>query len=125
MPTLIPQPTRIQAAGNKPKLIDEYIGRVNSKTSGVSVAHMRSPQGWVEPGQSPEFDEFTIVLKGMLRVAHKSGTLDVNAGQAVIAHAGEWVRYSTPQEGGAEYIAVCLPAFSMETVHRDGEEGRS
>ena len=119
MPTLIPQPTRIQAAGNKPKLIDEYIGRVNSKTSAASVAHMRRPQGWLEPGQTPEFDEFTIVLKGTLRVAHKGGTLDVNAGQAVVAHAGEWVRYSTPQEGGAEYIAVCLPAFSMDTVHRD------
>ncbi len=119
MPTLIHQPTRIQAAGNKPKLIDEYIGRVNSKTSAASVAHMRSPQGWLEPGQTPEFDEFTIVLKGTLRVEHKGGTLDVNAGQAVVAHAGEWVRYSTPQEGGAEYIAVCLPAFSMDTVHRD------
>jgi mannose-6-phosphate isomerase-like protein (cupin superfamily) len=119
MPTLIPQPTRIQAAGNKPKLIDEYVGRVNSKTTATSVAHMRSPQGWLEPGQTPEFDEFTIVLKGMLRVEHKNGSLDVNAGQAVIAHAGEWVRYSTPQEGGAEYIAVCLPAFAMETVHRD------
>jgi ethanolamine utilization protein EutQ len=119
MPTLISQPTRIQAAGNKPKLIDEYIGRVNSKTSGVSVAHMRSPQGWVEPGQSPEFDEFTIVLKGMLHVTHKAGVIDVQAGQAVIAHAGEWVRYSTPEEGGAEYIAVCLPAFAMEMVHRD------
>ena len=119
MPTLIAQPTRIQAAGNKPKLIDEYVGRVNSKTSAVSVAHMRSPQGWVEPGQSPEFDEFTIVLKGMLRVDHKAGTLDVRAGQAVVAHAGEWVRYSTPEDGGAEYIAVCLPAFSMEAVHRD------
>ena len=120
MPTLIPAPTRIQAAGNKPKRIDEYIGRVNSKTSAASVAHMRSPQGWLEPGQTPEFDEFTIVLKGLLRVEHKGGTLDVAAGQAVVAHAGEWVRYSTPQEGGAEYIAVCLPAFSMETVHRDG-----
>ena len=119
MPTLISQPTRIQAAGNKPKLIDEYIGRVNSKTSAASVAHMRSPEGWVEPGQAPEFDEFTIVLKGMLRVEHKSGALDVRAGQAVIAHAGEWVRYSTPEDGGAEYIAVCLPAFSMDTVHRD------
>ena len=119
MPTLISQPTRIQAAGNKPKVIDEYIGRVNSKTPGVSVAHMRSPQGWVEPGQSPEFDEFTIVLKGMLRVTHKEGSLDVQAGQAVIAHAGEWVRYSTPEESGAEYVAVCLPAFAMETVHRD------
>jgi ethanolamine utilization protein EutQ len=119
MPTLIPQPTRVEAAGNKPKLIDEYVGRVNTKTSAASVAHMRSPQGWLEPGQSPEFDEFTIVLKGMLRVEHKTGTLDVVAGQAVIAHAGEWVRYSTPEEAGAEYIAVCLPAFSMETVHRD------
>jgi len=124
MPTLIAQPTRIQSAGNKPKLIDEYVGRVNSKTSGTSVAHMRSPQGWLEPGQTPEFDEFTIVLKGLLRVEHKTAngtvaSLDVAAGQAVIAHAGEWVRYSTPQEGGAEYIAVCLPAFSMDTVHRD------
>ena len=123
MPTLIPQPTRIQSAGNKPKLIDEYIGRVNSKTSATSVAHMRSPQGWLEPGQTPEFDEFTIVLKGMLRVGYKEdnkeGTLDVHAGQAVVAHAGEWIRYSTPNEGGAEYIAVCLPAFSMDTVHRD------
>lgn len=119
MPTLISQPTRIQAAGNKPKLIDEYIGRVNSKTSAASVAHMRSPQGWVEPGQTPEFDEFTIVLKGMLRVEHKAGAMDVRAGQAVVAHAGEWVRYSTPDDDGAEYIAVCLPAFSMESVHRD------
>ncbi len=117
MPTLIAQPTRVTAAGNKPKLIDEYIGRVNTKTTGVSVAHMRSPQGWVEPGQTPEFEEFTIVLKGWLRVAHKGGTLEVHAGQAVVAHAGEWVQYSTPE--GAEYIAVCLPAFSMETVHRD------
>jgi len=118
-PTLIPQPMRIQSAGNKPKLIDEYIGRVNSNTSSASVAHMRSPAGWIEPGQTPAFDEFTIVLKGTLRVEHKSGSIDVAAGQAVIAHAGEWIRYSTPQEGGAEYIAVCLPAFSMETVHRD------
>ena len=119
MPTLIPQPTRVEAAGNKPKLIDEYVGRVNSKTSAASVAHMRSPGGWIEPGQTPEFDEFTIVLKGTLRVEHKGGSLDVRAGQAVIAHAGEWVRYSTPWEDGAEYIAVCLPAFSMDTVHRD------
>jgi mannose-6-phosphate isomerase-like protein (cupin superfamily) len=118
-PTLIPQPTRIQSAGNKPKLIDEYIGRVNSKTSTASVAHMRSPSGWIEPGQTPAFEEFTIVLKGTLHVEHKSGSFDVAAGQAVIAHADEWVRYSTPREGGAEYIAVCLPAFSMETVHRD------
>ena len=119
MPILIAQPTRIQSAGNKPKLIDEYVGRVNSKTSAASVAHMRSPQGWLEPGQTPEFDEFTIVLKGMLRVDHKEGSLEVRAGQAVIAHAGEWIRYSTPEDGGAEYIAVCLPAFSMEKVHRD------
>lgn len=131
MPKLISQPTRIQASGNKPKLIEEYIGRVNSKTSTASVAHMRSPQGWVEPGQTPEFDEFTIVLNGTLRVEHrltkdaderKTGWLDVAARQAVIVPAGEWVRYSTPHEGGAEYIAVCLPAFSIETVHRDAAE---
>jgi mannose-6-phosphate isomerase-like protein (cupin superfamily) len=119
MPTLISQPTRIRAAGSKPKLIDEYIGRVNSSTSSASVAHMRSPQGWEEPGQTPEFDEFTVVLKGTLRVRHKSGELDVCAGQAVIAHGGEWVQYSTPGAEGAEYIAVCVPAFAMETVHRD------
>jgi len=119
MPTLISQPTRITAAGNKPKLIDEFVGRVNTKTRQVSVAHMRSPQGWEEPGQTPEFDEFTIVLKGMVRVHHKDGVLEVKAGQAVVAHGGEWIRYSTPEEGGAEYIAVCVPAFSMETVHRD------
>jgi mannose-6-phosphate isomerase-like protein (cupin superfamily) len=119
MPTYIAAPTRIQAAGNKPKLIDEFIGRVNSKTSQLSVAQMRSPAGWVEPGQTPEFDEYTVVLKGMLRVTHKTGTIDVRAGQAVIAHKGEWVQYSTPQPEGAEYIAICLPAFAMETVHRD------
>jgi len=110
---------RITAAGNKPKLIDEYIGRVNSKTEALSVAHMRSPGGWVEPGQTPEFDEFTVVLKGMLRVTHKEGSLDVHAGQAVITNKGEWVRYSTPLDEGAEYIAVCLPAFAPGTVHRD------
>jgi len=119
VPTLVPQPTRITAAGNKPKLIDEYIGRVNSSTSALSLAHMRSPSGWIEPGQTPEFDEFTVVLKGMLRVTHRGGSLDVHAGQAVIAHKGEWIQYSTPLEEGAEYIAVCLPAFSMNTVHRD------
>jgi mannose-6-phosphate isomerase-like protein (cupin superfamily) len=119
MPTLIPQPTRIQSAGNKPKVIDEYVGRVNSQTCAASVAHMRSPAGWLESGQTPAFDEFTIVLKGSLRVEHKNGSLDIAAGQAVIVHAGEWVRYSTPHEGGAEYIAVCLPAFSLDTVHRD------
>lgn len=119
MPNLVATPTRITAAGNKPKLIDEYIGRVNSSTSALSVAHMRSPGGWLEPGQTPDFDEFTIVLKGMLRVTHKNGSLDVYAGQAIITHKGEWVQYSTPLEEGAEYIAVCLPAFSPETVHRD------
>jgi ethanolamine utilization protein EutQ len=118
-PTLITQPTRITAAGNKPKLIDEYIGRVNSKHEAVSIAHMRSPQGWIEPGQAPEFDEFTIVLRGLLHVKSSADELDVHAGQAVVAHAGEWVQYSTPHADGAEYIAVCLPAFSMETVHRD------
>ena len=119
MPTLIAKPTRITAAGNKPKLIDEYIGRVNSADSRLSVAHMRSPGGWVEPGQTPKFDEFTIVLKGTLRVTHKHGALDVTAGQAIVAHAGEWVQYGTPLPEGAEYIAVCLPAFSPDIVHRD------
>ncbi|AKT40124.1 cupin domain-containing protein [Chondromyces crocatus] len=120
MPTLIDKPTRIEAAGTKPKLIDEYIGRVNSRTSEASVAHMRSPGGWEEPGQRPEFEEFTVVLRGLLRVEFEGGALEVRAGQAVIAHAGEWVRYSTPGDEGAEYIAVCLPAFSPDTVHRDG-----
>lgn len=119
MPTHVPGPTRVQAAGNKPKLIDEYIGRVNTGTSAVSVAHMRSPGGWVEPGQTPQFDEYTVVLAGALHVESREGTLVVEAGQAVITHAGEWVRYSTPGPAGAEYIAVCLPAFSPETVHRD------
>jgi len=119
MPTHIPSPTIIQAAGNKPKKIEEYIGRVNSKTSGVSIARMNSPSGWVEPGQTPEFEEYTVVLKGMLRVTTKQGVFDVHAGEAVIAHPGEWVQYSSPGPEGAEYIAVCSPAFSMETVHRD------
>lgn len=119
MPTLICRPMRIEAAGNKPKLIDEYVGRVNSKTTSASVAHMRSPGGWVEPGQTPEFDEYTVVLKGTLRVTHRGGKLDVREGQAVITHAGEWVQYSTPDSDGAEYIAVCLPAFSPDIVHRD------
>jgi quercetin dioxygenase-like cupin family protein len=119
MPTLIAQPTRIQAAGNKPKIIDEYVGHVNSKTAGVSVAHMRSPGGWVEPGQKPEFDEYTLVLKGLLRVQSENGVIEVRAGQGVIAHRGEWVQYSTPEPEGAEYIAICLPAFSMDSVHRD------
>lgn len=117
LPILISQPTRVEAAGTKPKVIDEYIGRVNSKTQSVSVAHMRSPAGWEEPGQRPEFDEFTVVLRGMMRVKHEGGVLEVHAGQAVIAGKGEWIQYSTPE--GAEYIAVCAPAFSPETVHRD------
>jgi mannose-6-phosphate isomerase-like protein (cupin superfamily) len=121
MPTHITTPTRIEAAGNRPKIIDEYIGRVNSRMEAVSIAHMRSPAGWVEPGQTPDFDEYTLVLKGTLRVAYLGGDLDVNAGQAVIAHAGEWVQYSTPGDAGAEYIAVCLPAFSPATVRRDDE----
>lgn len=119
MPTLIAKPTVISSAGNKPKLIEEYVGRVNSRTELTSVAKMKSPGGWVEPGQTPEFDEFTVVLKGLLRVTSKSGTLDVRAGQAVIAHRGEWVQYSTPEPEGAEYVAICIPAFSMDTVHRD------
>lgn len=119
MPQMIAAPTRIAAAGTKPKLIDEYVGRVNTQTAEVSIAHMRSPSGWIEPGQRPEFTECTIVLKGMLRVEHDGGTLDVRAGQAIITKPGERVRYSTPQPEGAEYIAVCLPAFSPATVHRE------
>ncbi len=117
MPTLISQATRIAAAGNRPKIIDEYVGRVNSGTSDLSIAHMRSPAGWEEPGQRPEFDEYTVVLEGTLRVEHSQGVLEVSAGQAIITRGGEWVRYSTP--GGAQYIAVCLPAFSPQTVHRE------
>lgn len=119
MPTLIERPTEITAAGTKPKLIREYVGRVNSKTSALSVAHMQSPEGWVEPGQRPDFEEYTVVLRGLLRVRHEAGRIDVRAGQGVITHRGEWVQYSTPEPEGAEYIAVCLPAFSPETVHRD------
>ena len=119
MPTLISQPSIVEAAGNKPKIIREYVGRVNSDTSAVSIAHMQSPSGWLEPGQAPEFDEYTLVLHGRLLVEHAGGTLQVDAGQVVLTQAGEWVRYSTPGDEGAEYIAVCLPAFSMETVHRD------
>jgi mannose-6-phosphate isomerase-like protein (cupin superfamily) len=119
MPRLIERPTVVQAAGNKPKQIQEFIGRVNSGHDGVSVARMVSPGGWVEPGQRPEFDEVTLVLKGMVRVEHEGGAIDVRAGQAVMASAGEWIRYSSPEADGAEYIAVCLPAFSPATVHRD------
>ena len=120
MPRLIAGPTVIAAAGNKPKRIEEYIGRVNSGHREVSVARMRSPQGWIEPGQTPAFEEFTIVLAGCLRVEHAGGALDVAAGQAVVASPGEWVRYSSPH-GDTEYIAVCLPAFAPDTVHRDIE----
>ncbi|MEE2638483.1 MAG: AraC family ligand binding domain-containing protein [Acidobacteriota bacterium] len=119
MPRLIERPTVIQAAGNLPKRIEEYAGRVNSGDKQVSVARMVSPEGWVEPGQRPDFQEITVVLHGLVRVEHEGGTLDVQAGQAVVTAAGEWVRYSSPEPGGAEYVAVCLPAFAPDTVHRD------
>lgn len=121
MPSLIPSPTVIEAAGNKPKIIEEYTGRVNSGHQNVSVARMQAPSGWVEPGQRPEFEEITLVLAGLLRVEHEDGALDVKAGQAVVCAAGEWIRYSCPEPEGAEYIAVCLPAFSPDTVNRDEE----
>ncbi len=119
MPTHIKQPTVVKAAGNLPKVIEEYIGRVNSQTDAVSVARMRSPSGWIEPGQTPEFDEYTVVLRGQLRVTTRDSVIDVSAGQALITHSGEWVQYSTPDAEGAEYVAVCLPAFAMNSVHRD------
>ena len=119
MATLIEKPTVIAAAGNKPKIIEEFVGRVNSRTDAVSVARMKSPTGWIEPGQTPEFDEYTVVLRGMLRVTTRVGVTDVRAGQAVITPRGEWVQYSTPEEEGAEYVAICLPAFSPDSVHRD------
>ena len=119
MPRLIDAPTVVPAEGNKPKIIEEFVGRVNSGDHSLSVARMKSPAGWAEPGQRPEFDEFTLVLKGSLRVDYEGGSLDVTAGQAVIARAGEWIRYSTPGGDGAEYVAICLPAFSPDTVHRD------
>ena len=118
MPKLIESPTRVQSAGNMPKVIDEYVGRLNTKEGRLSVAHMRSPAGWQEPGQTPEFEEYTLVLRGCLRVRHQGGEFEVRAGQAVIAHPGEWIQYSTPNEP-TEYIAICLPAFSPDTVHRD------
>jgi mannose-6-phosphate isomerase-like protein (cupin superfamily) len=121
MPKLIPAPTVIQAVGTKPKRIEEFVGRVNSGHAGVSVAKMQSPSGWEEPGQRPEFEEITVVLRGTLRVEHEGGMLEVGAGQAVVTAAGEWVRYSTPGVEGAEYVAVCLPAFSPATVHRDDD----
>src|SRR5688500_10753176 len=119
MPTFIANPKIIEAAGNKPKRIEEFVGRVNSGEARLSVARMKSPGGWVEPGQTPAFDEYTVVLRGTLRVTTKNAETDVQAGQGVIVHAGEWVQYSTPGDEGAEYVAVCLPAFSMDTVHRD------
>jgi mannose-6-phosphate isomerase-like protein (cupin superfamily) len=119
MPRLIERPTIVQAAGNKPKQIQEFAGRVNSGHASVSVARMVSPAGWVEPGQRPELEEITVVLRGMVRVEHDGGVLDVRAGQAVVALPGEWIRYSSPEPEGAEYLAVCLPAFSPQTVHRD------
>ena len=119
MPTIIKSPAIVKAAGNKPKIIEEFIGRVNSGTETVSIAKMKSPGGWEEPGQKPEFDEYTVVLKGTLRVQTKNDSFDIKAGQAIISHKGEWIRYSSPQSEGAEYIAVCLPAFSPDTVHRD------
>ena len=116
MPELIETPSRVEAAGTKPKLIDEFVGRVNTREERLSVARMQSPEGWQEPGQRPDFDEYTVVLDGALRVEHEHGELDVRPGQAVLARAGEWVRYSTPEVGGAHYVAICLPAFSPETV---------
>jgi len=121
MPQLIERPSIVEAAGNLPKRIEEYAGRVNSGHAGVSVARMHSPEGWREPGQRPEFEEITLVLRGTLHVEHESGHFDVAAGQAVVTRPGEWVRYSSPQPGGAEYVAVCIPAFSPETVHRDAD----
>ena len=120
MPELIEGPTTVEAAGTKPKLIHEFVGRVNTGEERLSVARMNSPEGWVEPGQRPAFDEWTLVLDGTLRVEHEDGTLDVRGGQAVLVRAGEWVRYSSPERGGATYVAVCLPAFGPDTVHRDG-----
>ena len=117
--THIAKPTVVAAAGNKPKIIEEFVGRVNSKTAQVSVARMKSPGGWIEPGQTPEFDEYAVVLRGMLRVSTANGAVDVHAGEAVIAHKGEWVQYSTPSSEGAEYVAICMPAFGPDIVHRD------
>jgi mannose-6-phosphate isomerase-like protein (cupin superfamily) len=119
MPELIEQPAIVEAAGTMPKVIEEFVGRVNTREDRVSIARMTSPAGWQEPGQRPEFDEWTLVLDGTLRVEHEDGTLDVSGGQAVLVRAGEWVRYSSPEPGGATYVAVCLPAFGPETVHRD------
>jgi quercetin dioxygenase-like cupin family protein len=121
MPELIAQPVVLQAAGNLPKRIEEFVGPVRSRNAGVSVARMISPAGWREPGQRPEFEEITVVLRGMVRVEHEGGVIEARAGQAVVARPGEWVRYSTPELGGAEYMAICTPAFSPDAVHRDAE----
>ena len=122
MPRLIRSATVLPAAGTKPKVIQEYVGRINSGHTSVSVAKMHSPGGWVEPGQRPAFEEITVVLRGLLRVEHEGGVIDVRAGQAIVTSPGEWIRYSTPEAGGAEYVAVCVPAFAIETVHRDADE---
>ena len=122
MAVLIQKPTIIEAAGQPPKSIEEFIGRVNSGTAAVSIARMKSPSGWLEPGQTPEFDEYTVVQQGTLHVKLKDTAFDVAAGQAIIVKAGEWVQYSSPDPAGAEYVAVCIPAFSPQTVHRDGHE---
>ena len=122
MPELIQSPSRVEAAGTKPKLIDEFVGRVNTGEERLSVARMRSPQGWVEPGQRPDFDEWTLVLDGTLSVEHETGVIEVPAEQAILVRGGEWVQYSTPYPGGAEYVAVCLPAFAPDTVHRDDDD---
>ena len=119
MPTFLKTPSIIQSAGNKPKVIEEFVGRVNSGSNGVSIARMKSPSGWIEPGQTPEFDEYTIVLRGSLHISSSEGTFEIKAGEAVIAHKGEWVQYSTPGPEGAEYVAICIPAFSVDSVHRD------
>ena len=121
MPELIAGPSRVEAAGNKPKRIDEFVGRVNSGEASLSIARMQSPSGWVEPGQTPDFDEYTVVLAGRLRVEHRGGAMDVQAGQAVVVRRGEWVRYSTPGPDGAEYLAVCAPAFTLDAAHRDAD----
>ena len=119
MPTLIATPTVVEAVGNLPKRIEEYAGRVNTGDENLSVARMVAPEGWIEPGQRPEFRELTVVLRGLLRVEHEAGAIDVRAGQAIVAEPGEWIRYSSPETGGAEYVAVCMPAFAPDTVHRD------
>ena len=122
MPTKLESPTKVESIGTKPKIIHEYIGLVNSKTNDLSIAHMQSPYGWSEPGQRPDFNEYTVVLEGRLKVETEKDTIYVNKGQAIIAYAGEWIRYSTPDENGAKYLAVCVPAFTLETVHRDKEQ---